>query len=232
LLAGRIVPSYSDGERFANGNSGTIAADLVMKGLLAGYQRFRANGWPEQRKAFESLAKDGQSPRTLMIACVDSRVDPAMIFDTAPGETLTVRNVANLVPPYAPDTAYHGTSAALEFGVRVLEVPHLVVLGHGLCGGVRALLEGAPDKAHEFVAPWMSIAWPARVRAMQCASGEERQQRCEHEVIKVSLGNLMTFPWVAERVAAGKLELHGAWFDIHTGLLMTLQPDGSFEPVA
>ena len=181
-------------------------------------------------RAFERLARDGQAPKALVIACIDSRVDPAMIFDTAPGETLTVRNVANLVPPYAPDAAYHGTSAALEFGVRVLEAPHLMVLGHGVCGGVRALLDGAPDNAHEFVAPWMSIASPARVRAMRCSSPEERQQCCEHEVIKVSLANLMTFPWIAKRVAAGKLELHGAWFDIHTGVLLTLQPDGSFAP--
>ena len=200
-----------------------------MKRFLDGYQRFRANGWPEQRRAFESLAKDGQSPKALVVACVDSRVDPAMIFDTAPGDMLTVRNVANLVPPYAPDAAYHGTSAALEFGVRVLEVPHLMVLGHGLCGGVRALMDGAPDDAYEFVAAWMSIAWSARVCALRGSSPEKRQQYCEHEVIKVSLVNLMTFPWVAERVAAGKLELHGAWFDIRTGELMTLQPDGSFS---
>ena len=92
-----------------------------------------------------------------------------------------------------------------------------MVLGHGLCSGVCALLDGAPDNAHEFVAPWMSIAWSARVTALRGSSPEERQQCCEHEVIKVSLGNLMTFPWVAERVAAGKLELHGAWFDIRTG---------------
>ena len=202
-----------------------------MKRLLDGYQRFRAQHWSAQRRAYEALATSGQSPRALVVACIDSRVDPAMIFDTAPGETLTVRNVANLVPPYAPDAAYHGTSAALEFGVRVLEVPHLMVLGHGLCGGVRALLDGAPDNAHEFVAPWMSMAWPARVHALQCLSAEERQRCCEHEVIKISLANLMTFPWVAERVAAGRLELHGAWFDIFTGALMTLQPDASFVPV-
>jgi carbonic anhydrase len=201
-----------------------------VKSLLAGYQRFRANGWPEQVRVFESLASKGQSPKAMVVTCVDSRVDPAMIFDAAPGEILTVRNVANLVPPYAPDAAYHGTSAALEFGVRVLEVGHLIVLGHGLCGGVRALLEGAPDNALEFVAPWMRIAETARVRAMRCAPVEERQQCCEHEVVQVSLANLMTFPWIAERVKAGKLELHGAWFDISTGVLMVLQPDGSFAP--
>ena len=201
-----------------------------MKTLLDGYQRFRAKGWPEQRQAFEALAKNGQSPKALVVTCVDSRVDPAMIFDAPPGEMLTLRNVANLVPPYSPDSAYHGTSAALEFGVRVLEVPHLIVLGHGSCGGVKALLEGAPHNASEFVAPWMSIAEPARVRAMDAAPSTIRQQVCEHEVIKVSLGNLMTFPWVASRVAAGRLQLHGAWFAIRTGELLILQPDGAFAP--
>lgn len=153
-----------------------------------------------------------------------------MIFDAAPGEMLTVRNVANLVPPYAPDTAHHGTSAALEFGVRVLQVPHLIVLGHGMCGGVRSLLEGAPDAARDFVANWMSIAEQARLRAARCESSHDRQQYCEREVIKVSLANLMTYPWIAERVATGKLELHGTWFAIHSGVLMTLLPNGSFAP--
>jgi len=201
-----------------------------MINLVKGYHRFRTTGWPTQKKAFEKLAQSGQSPKTLVLACVDSRVDPAMIFDTAPGEVLTVRNVANLVPPYAPDSGHHSTSAALEFGVRVLEVKHLMVLGHGSCGGVKALLEGAPQLANEFVAPWMSIAKTARLRAMKQAAPEDRQQFCEHEVIRVSLENLMTFPWIAERVAAGKLQLHGAWFAIHSGLLLLRQPDGSFAP--
>src|SRR6266567_9063660 len=200
----------------------------TMKELIAGYKRFRARGWPERRKVFESLAEDGQRPRALVVACVDSRVDPTMIFDAAPGEMLTVRNVANLVPPYAPDAAYHGTSAALEFGVRVMEVPHVIVLGHGLCGGVRALLEGAPVQGKEFVEPWMSLAEVARVRAMELESAEQRQEYCEFEVVKVSLANLRTFPWIAEGEAAGKLTLHGAWFGVHSGLLKLLQADGSF----
>lgn len=202
-----------------------------MEGLLAGYGRFRAKGWPEQRRLFESLASQGQKPKAFVIGCVDSRVDPATIFDATPGEMLTVRNVANLVPPYAPDSAYHGTSAALEFGVRVLEIPHLIVLGHSLCGGVQALLEGAPAKAHDFIEPWMSIAEPARLRALRVPAGEERRRCCEQEVIQVSLANLMTFPWIAERATAGKLRLHGAWFDIRTGVLALLQTDGQFAPV-
>ncbi|MEP7354123.1 MAG: carbonic anhydrase [Acidobacteriota bacterium] len=199
-----------------------------MKTLLDGYERFRANSWPERRKAYELLARDGQAPKTLIVACIDSRVDPAVIFDTAPGETLTVRNVANLVPPYAPDTAFHGTSAALEFGVKVLEIQHLVVLGHGMCGGVKALLEGAPNFADEFVGPWMSLAESARLHAMQNASAEDRQESCEYEVVRVSLTNLMTFPWVEQRVSKGTLQLHGAWFNVKTGILKTLQPDGTF----
>jgi carbonic anhydrase len=201
-----------------------------MQNLLAGYHRFRANGWPEQRRTFETLAEKGQSPRALVLGCVDSRVDPTRIFDTAPGEVLTIRNVANLVPPYAPDSAYHGTSAALEFGIRVLQIPHLIVLGHGLCGGVKALLEGAPVQGLEFVGPWMSLAEKACARVPSGLSPIDRQRMCEFEVVKSSIENLKTFPWIAERVQSGSLHLHGAWFDVRFGELMLLQPDGTFAP--
>ena len=154
-----------------------------------------------------------------------------MIFDAAPGEMLTVRNVANLAPPYGPDDRHHGTSAALEFGVRVLGVPNLIVLGHGLCGGVHALLDGAPWNARDFIEPWMSLAAPARDQARANCADDDLQRCCEHEVVKVSLANLMTFPWIAEAVANGSLRLHGAWFNIGTGVLMTLQEDGRFHAV-
>ena len=202
-----------------------------MQTLLEGYRRFRANGWPDQRRLYETLADKGQSPKALVVACIDSRVDPGRIFDAGPGEILTLRNVANLIPPYEPDPARHGTSSALEFGVRVLKIPHVVVLGHGLCGGVRALLEEPPDPSYEFITPWMSVAEPARLRALEVASPVERQKRCEYEVVKVSLANLMTFPWIAERVASGSLMLHGAWFDVRYGELMMLRQDGTFGPV-
>src|SRR5579872_1721552 len=202
-----------------------------METLLAGYRRFRAARWLQQRQRLEALADQGQRPQALVLACIDSRADPAMIFDTVPGQMLSIRNVANLVPPYAPDVTYHGTSAALEFAVRVLGIPQIVVLGHGLCGGVRVLLEGAPHEAEDFVAPWMSLAAEVRTRALQCERPEERQQCAEQEVIKLSLANLLTFPWVAERVAAGALRLHGAWFAIRSGSLLVLQPDGSFRSV-
>lgn len=198
-----------------------------MQKLIEGYRRFREKGWPAQQKLFESLAEYGQHPKTMVIACVDSRVDPAMIFDAGPGEMLTVRNVANLVPPYSPDVEYHGTSAAIEFGVRVLRVEHVVVLGHGLCGGVKALLEGAPAEARDFVEPWMSMANEARAKALKCGSS---RQRCgEFEVVKVSLRNLMTFPWIVSGVEEKTLRLHGAWFDVYSGELRVMREDGEFE---
>ncbi len=202
-----------------------------MDRLLAGYQRFRDGAWPERRRQFELLAEEGQQPNAMVIACADSRVDPGMIFDTGPGELFVVRNVAGLVPPYAPDSAYHGTSAALEFGVRVLEVRNLVVMGHGLCGGVRALLEGTPPEASDFVAPWMEIAAPARICALRCDVPDQQQLCGDHEVVKLSLANLRSFPWIAAREASGQLALHGAHFDVRFGRLSLLGDDGQFSAV-
>jgi len=202
-----------------------------MRRLLDGYHRFRGNHWPERRRMFEDLADIGQQPRAMVVSCADSRVDPGMIFDAGPGELFVVRNVANLVPPYAPDSAYHGTSAALEFGVRVLEVSELLVMGHGLCGGVRAMLQGTPPEASDFVAGWIGLAARARDRALACDDGVDRQLCCEQETVKLSLDNLMTFPWIAERVATGRLHLHGAHFDIRTGQLSLLGAGGTFDEV-
>ena len=198
-----------------------------MDRLIEGYRRFRATEWLSRRALFETLARDGQSPRTMVIACSDSRVDPAMIFDAPPGELFIVRNVAALVPPFEPDAHFHATSAALEFGVRVLQVEDLIVLGHGMCGGVRALLEGAPAEAADFVGPWMRIAEPAKRRVLACQPADP-QTACEQEVVKESLANLMTFPWIAGRVADGRLRLHGATFDIRFGVLWRLRADGGF----
>jgi carbonic anhydrase len=201
-----------------------------MDRMIAGYGRFRQSAWPDRRRLFETLATDGQAPRALVISCADSRVDPGMIFDAAPGELFVVRNVANLIPPYAPDGALHGTSAALEFAVRVLKVPDVLVMGHGLCGGVRALLEGPPPELSDFIAPWISQAVRARERAMAHPESE-RQLICEQETVRLTLDNLMTFPWVKARVAAGEMRLTGGHFDIRTGVLSLLNRDGTFETV-
>ncbi|HEX7967464.1 MAG TPA: carbonic anhydrase [Stellaceae bacterium] len=202
-----------------------------MDRLIDGFRRFRQDYWRDNREIFEALATRGQSPRAMVIACSDSRVDPQMIFQTVPGEIFVVRNVANLVPPYAPDAAYHGTSAAVEFAVRALQVQHIVVLGHSGCGGVDALLRGERD-ADDFVTSWMDIAAPARERARRAAlAADDTHRLCEHEAIKVSLTNLNSFPWVRERTESGKLALHGWHFDIEQGDLRRLDDTGSFRSV-
>lgn len=200
-----------------------------MQKLIEGYRRFRQQQWPERRATFERLA-GGQAPRAMVIACSDSRVDPTMIFNAEPGELFVLRNVANLVPPYEPDSAFHATSAALEFAVRLLEVRDLIVMGHAMCGGIHVLLNGAPDPAGDFLTPWMRIAERARRRALARHSPDP-QSECEQESVRLSLENLLTFPWIAERVNKGALRLTGTMFDIRSGLLTLLGPGGEFAPV-
>jgi carbonic anhydrase len=202
-----------------------------MDPLIEGYRRFRAERWPDERTRLGALAAEGQRPHTLVVSCSDSRVDPQMIFDARPGELFVVRNVANLVPPYAPDAAYHGTSAALEFAVRALAVSRLVVMGHGLCGGVSALLNGAPPGVEDYLPQWMAIAAAARERAMQ-APPEARQETGEQESVRLSLANLLTFPWIRQAAEAGRLTLEGCHFDVRTGVLKRLGADGAFAAVA
>ena len=191
-----------------------------MDPLIEGYRRFRAETWPAERARYEALAHWGQSPEAMVIACSDSRVDPQTIFGAVPGELFVVRNVAALVPPYEPDAGYHGTSAALEFGVKVLKVSRLVVVGHGQCGGVRAMVYGPPPQARDFIASWVELG-----RAAVEAAGDaevDRLSRVEAEVVRLSLANLLTFPWIAEPVSAGRLALQGYLFDVHTGVLTSV----------
>lgn len=202
-----------------------------MDRLIEGYRRFRAETWPAERARYERLAEKGQRPETMVIACSDSRVDPATVFGAAPGELFVVRNVAGLVPPYRPDANYHGTSAALEFGVRVLKVARLVVLGHAQCGGVQAMVEGVPDEAPDFVASWIAIAQPALKRAPEGIATAEGMRHCETEVLRLSLANLMTFPWIAEAAKAGRLRVEGFHFGVQSGVLAKLEGD-KLMPVA
>jgi carbonic anhydrase len=202
-----------------------------MEDLIAGYRRFRAGTWRNERARFDELSKFGQKPRALVIGCSDSRTDPQMVFNAAPGELFVIRNVANLVPPYGPDHQPHGSSAAIEFAVRVLKVPQIIVMGHAMCGGIQALLNGAPAEVSDFVGQWVRIAEPARRRAMT-EPVEHRQDICEHESVRLSLDNLMTFPWIASAVRASELKLHGCFFDIRSGILERLSGDGVFNTIA
>jgi carbonic anhydrase len=191
--------------------------------LIEGFRRFREHHFAEGGVQFQDLVQFGQTPKALVVACCDSRVDPALVLDCAPGDLFVIRNVANLVPPAENQGHYHGTSAALEFGVRNLGVQHIIVLGHAQCGGIHALLEGSVDKDESFIAEWMGIAEAAREQVEKehaKASNEVRHRACEQHAILVSLSNLMTFSWIRERVEQDKLDLHGWYFDIERGELL------------
>jgi len=202
-----------------------------MDRLIEGYRRFRTETWPSAHKRYEALSLKGQKPETLIVACSDSRVDPSTVFGAGPGEIFVVRNVGGLVPPYHPDSRAHDSSAALEYGVRVLKVPRIVVLGHAQCGGVRAMVEGAPAEAREFVESWMAIAKRALGPMPPPPATDEILHHYEGEIVKLSVDNLMTYPWIAEAVEAGSLALHGFSFAVATGVLSRLV-DGRFVPVA
>jgi carbonic anhydrase len=202
--------------------------------LVAGYRAFLAERLPRERIRFADLAEAGQRPEVMVIGCCDSRVSPEVIFDASPGELFVVRNVANLVPPYAPDGDHHGTSAALEFAVQALKVKHIVILGHARCGGIQAFVdEAAPLSPGDFIGRWMNMIAPAAER-LGARSGDRADYltRLECASIELSLTNLMTFPYVAERVNRGELILHGAYFGVATGVLLVRDPEtGKFAPV-
>jgi carbonic anhydrase len=205
--------------------------------LIEGYRRFREEDWARERQRWSELA-EGQSPKVMVIACSDSRVDPAQIFDVRPGEIFVVRNVAALAPPYETTSGFHGVSAALEFAVTQLEVAEILVLGHGLCGGCAAALtgqfDGARDGEGHFIADWVRMLDEARetVRANHPEIDREAYLAMEREAVKVSLANLRTFPWVAEREQAAALTLHGAHFSIAEGVLYILdEAEDAFRPV-
>jgi len=194
--------------------------------LIEGYQRFRKGYFQQHEQHLSALAEE-QKPSIAMVSCSDSRVDPAIIFDTNPGELFVIRNVANLVPPCEDDGNYHGTSAALEFAVTGLEVEHIVVLGHAQCGGIKALIDTEPEDAGEsFVATWMQILKDVRqevLAGVEEKSSEQCARACEKAAVHKSLNNLMSFPWISARVEAGQLALHGWYYDVRCGQLEQLE---------
>jgi carbonic anhydrase len=196
--------------------------------LIAGYRRFRSERWPEERAHFQELAK-GQKPHSLVIGCSDSRVDPATIFCARPGELFIVRNVAAIVPPYETGGGYHGTSAAIAFAILALEIKNILVLGHADCGGVAAALSLSERPAPlPFVSEWIGLLKPAMAR---CAHAPDPHIALEYETIRLSLERLRTFPFIAERLQAGTLQMKGARFGIASGRLEVLDSAGkNFEP--
>ncbi len=195
--------------------------------LIAGFRRFQQNHFRGDTELFDQLKK-GQQPNALVIGCSDSRVDPAILMDCAPGDLFVVRNVANLVPPYEPDAGYHGVSAALEYAVCTLKVTHIIVMGHSQCGGINGLMQGVGDGQGEFLGRWVNIAAPARTEVLHGLPGksaEIQQRACEQAAILLSLDNLLTFPWLRQRVDQGDLLLHGWYFDLVKGELLSYEAE-------
>jgi carbonic anhydrase len=210
---------------------------MYLTQLIEGYRRFRETGWKRERERGSDLA-EGQSPKVMVIACSDSRVEPAIIFDAKPGEMFVVRNVANLSPPFETEPGHHGVSAALEFAVTQLQVEEIVVMGHGSCGGCAAALTGQFDEAAHgsghFIAEWVELLRDARdkVRERHSANDAAAILDMEWATVKVSLANLRTFPWIAERESDGRLTLHGCHFAIAEGRLYILnEAEDLFRPV-
>lgn len=205
--------------------------------LVDGYRRFLTNRYPAEAELYSALAEVGQSPKTMIIACCDSRVDPAAIFSAGPGELFVVRNIANLVPPFEPLGDAHSTCAALEYAVTSLDVENIIVMGHEGCGGVRACLDGAFDAENPrgFINRWMSLLGPARTEALRDTADapfEAQQQALEYASVRHSLMNLLTFPFIKERVDDGRLRVRGAYFGITAGKLLALDAEtGEFVPV-
>lgn len=196
--------------------------------LTTGYEAFREGRYPSENERYKRLAAEGQKPQIMIIGCSDSRVSPEVIFDAVPGEIFVVRNVANIVPPYTPDGETHGTSAALEFAVMALNVRHIVVMGHGRCGGIVAALDSRdPLTPTDFIGKWVSVLddTAERVRCDHAIAPGLRYTALEHEAIKASLKNLLAYPFVKNRVETGSLALHGAWFDVSEGELHVLDRD-------
>lgn len=212
-----------------------MSAESFPESLITGYRTFATQRLPTEQLRYHELAERGQSPEVMVIGCCDSRVSPEVIFDAGPGQLFVVRNVANLVPPYAPDGEAHGVSAALEFGVQVLRVKHIVVLGHAQCGGIGALVQhSAPLSPGDFIGKWMSLLAPA-LDGTPRNDGETLHDfitRVEKAAVKRSLVNLMTFPCISILAERGKLHLHGAYFGVARGSLSVLdQARGEFKAV-
>jgi carbonic anhydrase len=197
--------------------------------LLSGYRSFMSGRYVDERERYRALAEQGQSPRTMVVACCDSRSAPETIFDCGPGELFVVRNVANMVPPYEPDGQYHSTSAALEFAVQSLKVKDIIVMGHGRCGGIRAALDpnAEPLSPGDFIGKWMNLVKPAAEQLQNASvmTDAERQTAMERISIRNSIENLRTFPYVKAMEEAGDIAIHGAWFDISNGELWVMDAE-------
>lgn len=202
--------------------------DESFKNLLAGYHAFRKKYAVGEAPKMADLSERGQRPQTMIVACSDSRVDPALILQCDPGDLFVVRNVASIVPSFKQDGTHHGTSAALEFGVRFLGVKHLIIIGHSQCGGIQGLLNPPSVTPNDFITDWVSVVKPEQ--------GELPSDMTVESAVKFSLQqsykNCLTFPWIKQKVESEELDIHLWFFDIETGRVFTYsQANQSYEPL-
>jgi carbonic anhydrase len=205
-----------------------------MKRLIEGYKEFRKSRWPRDKKLYEETASKGQKPQYLIIACSDSRSDPATIFGANPGEFFLIRNIAALVPPHDATNGVYGTRAAIAYAVLALKVRNIVVMGHAQCGGINAAIDPNTAEGVPYVADWVDLAKPAVEAAHGHPHGHglDKNQATEREAVKLSVHRLLEYPFIAERVKAGNLAVDGTRFNIATGVLELLdQKTGHFAPV-
>jgi len=189
--------------------------DISLKKIIKGYGRFRKNYLNSKTKTIQQLMHADQNPDIMIISCCDSRVDPAIIFECDPGDLFTVRNIASIVPPFEKDTMHHGTSAALEFGIKFLKVKNLILIGHSNCGGIRALLSQNFEE-NDFISNWLDVSKGA---LMKCNETSCSLEECIKFSLDESHKNCLTFPWIKERIESGALNLHRWYFNLQTGMM-------------
>jgi carbonic anhydrase len=195
----------------------------TLERLKRGYSAFRKQYADGNHSFMHSLSKEGQNPKVMVVACSDSRVDPALLLQCEPGDLFIVRNVANIIPPYEKDNRCHGTSAALEFGIRHLNVNHLIIMGHSQCGGIEALTK-QENLGSDFIQNWVaSVSKAAKAGSIDCCAQAALHQSYEHA---------LSFPWIKERVNTSKLQIHRWFFDIKTGMISCyLSESNTFVPL-
>ena len=205
-----------------------------LKDFIAGFRGFQDSYFTSEKSLYSSL-REGQNPKALVVACSDSRADPALVLGCKPGDIFVVRNVANLVPHREDAAEADAVTAALAYGVMHLGIEHVIVLGHSGCGGIAALLAHEKEETRYLISPWISLAGRAlgRIRPLLEAGPESSARRaCEQVSLLVSLRNLLSYPWIAQKVGRQELALHAWYFDLEQGELLGYFPaSGGFEPL-
>lgn len=196
-----------------------------LKKILNGYQTFRKKYALGDQSVMHYLSRHGQQPEIMVVACCDSRVDPALILQCDPGDLFVVRNVANIVPPYEKDEAHHGTSAALEFGLCFLKVKHLILLGHSQCSGIQALLNSDPSNNNDFINNWVSLI---KTDNCNCHNPDDYAKLA----LQKSYQNCLTFPWIRDKITQKELVIHLWFFDIKAGQIFTYSDaEKTYQPL-